>query len=339
MNDSHDGHPPAPVAGPERREASDAPVWVNIAPQDPDAEAQWERPRDRLWLHVLLLVATIGTTTAVGASHWYSFASDFGTLVPTGAPMSLAVNGLWYALTFLIILGSHEAGHYLACRHYGVDASLPFFLPVPFPLTGTAGAFIRIRDPITSKQVLFDVGVAGPIAGFVVLIPLLFAGIAMSRVVPLPPQMEGIELGEPLLYRLAAWMVWGHIPSGLSLNIHPMAFAAWFGMLATALNLIPIGQFDGGHVAYAVLGRRSRWITIGALGAAIALSFYSSSWIMWTVIAVVLLYKFGWQHPPIWDEHVPLDRRRVWVAVFALIMLALCFTPAPISPLDLVGTR
>jgi membrane-associated protease RseP (regulator of RpoE activity) len=134
-------------------------------------------------------------------------------------------------------------------------------------------------------------------------------------------------------------MVWGDIPSGLSLNIHPMAFAAWFGMLATALNLIPIGQFDGGHVAYAVFGRKARWITVAAIAGAVGLSFYSSSWIMWTVIAVVLLYKFGWQHPPIWDEHVPLDRGRVWVAVFALIMLALCFTPAPISPLDLVGTR
>jgi hypothetical protein len=182
-------------------------VWVTTSDPESESQPEWEKPRDRLWLHALLLLATVVTTTVVGASHWYSFASDFSTLVPPSSTASLTLNGLWYGLTFLIILGVHEAGHYLACRYYRVDASLPYFLPVPFPLTGTAGAFIKIRDPITSKRVLFDVGVAGPIAGFVVLIPALFAGIAMSRVVPLPPQMEGIELGEPLLYRLVVQLV------------------------------------------------------------------------------------------------------------------------------------
>jgi membrane-associated protease RseP (regulator of RpoE activity) len=308
---------------------------------NPDAQAtrEPEPERDRIWLHALLLLATIGTTTVVGAYQWSWFMGDFGTLARTYSKMSLALNGLWYSLAFLAILGSHEAGHYVACRRYRIDASLPYFLPVPLPLSGTAGAIIRIRDQITTKRALFDIGVAGPIAGFVVLVPVLFAGIAMSRVIPMPPVLQADELGEPLLFRLAVWAVWGNIPSGLSLNMHPLAFAAWLGMLVTAVNLVPIGQFDGGHVAYSLFGRKARWITLGALGGAVALSFYSVNWILWTVIAAVLLYKFGWEHPPVWDEHVPLDRGRVMVAIFAIIMFALCFTPALISPLDLVGTR
>ena len=148
-----------------------------------------------------------------------------------------------------------------------------------------------------------------------------------------------MELGEPLLFQAVVRMVWGDVPAGLSLNLHPMAFAAWFGMLATALNLIPIGQFDGGHVAYAMFGRRASWITLGAVAAAIGLSVYSSSWIVWTVIAVFLLYKFGWRHPPTWDEDFPLDPTRRWVALVALLIFIACFTAAPISPFELVGAR
>lgn len=307
------------------------PVWVAVAPP--------QRPRRRLWVHWALALATVLTTTFIGGLHWLSFEANFQPEVPPFTWPALFVNGLWYGGTILAILGAHEAGHYLACRFYGVDASLPYFIPAPPPLlTGTLGAFIRIRSPITLKHVLFDVGVAGPIAGFVVLVPALFAGLAMSRVAPIPPDFSGLELGEPLLFQWAAALVWGDVPDSLSLNLHPMAFAAWFGMLATALNLIPIGQFDGGHIAYAVLGRRASWITLGAVGLSIGLAVYSSSWILWTALAVFLLYKFGWRHPPVWDEHVPLDPVRRWVALAALLILIACFTPAPISPLDLVAT-
>ena len=295
--------------------------------------------QDRLWLHALLFVATLAMTTLVGGDHWAAFESNFQPISSESTWISFALNGLWYSVTILAILGAHEAGHYFACRYYRVDASLPYFIPAPFPLTGTAGAFIRIRTPIYSKRILFDVGVAGPIAGFVVTVPAMLLGLWMSRLVPIPHDFVGVELGEPLLFKGAAWLVWGHVPEGLSLNLHPMAFAAWFGMLATALNLIPIGQFDGGHIAYAAFGRRAAWLTMGSVGVAIALSIYAASWIVWTVIAIILLVKFGWQHPQTWDEHEPLDPARRWIALFALIMLIICFTPAPISPLDLLGSK
>jgi membrane-associated protease RseP (regulator of RpoE activity) len=207
---------------------------------------------------------------------------------------------------------------------------------VPLPLTGTAGAFIRIREPITTKPALFDIGIAGPIAGFVVAVPALFLGLSLSRVVDLPADFSGLSLGEPLLFQWAARLVWGAVPDHQSINLHPMAFAAWFGLLATALNLFPIGQFDGGHIAYAALGRRSSVVTVATVGAAVGLSFYSSSWIVWTAVAVGLLFAFGWRHPRTWDEDAPLDRRRLWLALLALVIFAICFTPAPIEPLDLI---
>jgi membrane-associated protease RseP (regulator of RpoE activity) len=298
--------------------------------------SELQRPRERYWLHLLLLLLTVLTTTVVGASHWLAFKEEFGVRQITAGIGVLAAKGLWYSLTLLAILGAHELGHYLACRYYRISASLPYFLPIPFPLTGTAGAFIRIRQPITTKPALFDVGVAGPFAGFLVTVPALFIGLAMSNLVPLPPVFSGAELGEPLLFKAAVWLVWGDIPEPLSLNLHPMAFAAWFGLLATALNLFPIGQFDGGHLSYAAFGRRSIYVTIGTVAVALGLCFYSTSWIVWTGLAIVLLSVFGWRHPPTWDDHVPLDRTRVWLAVVAFAIFVACFTPAPIEPLDLI---
>jgi membrane-associated protease RseP (regulator of RpoE activity) len=244
---------------------------------------------------------------------------------------------LYYSATILGILGCHELGHYCACRYYRVDASLPFFLPVPTPLTGTLGAFIRIRDPIPTKRMLFDIGIAGPIAGFIVAVPALFIGLSMSHVARLPANFSGYELGEPLLFRLASRLIWGTVADGYSLNMHPIAFGAWFGLLATALNLVPAGQLDGGHISYTVLGRRSWYLTLAMVACAIALSYFSTSWIVWTVLMVVMLTVFGSRHPPTIDEDVPLDRTRLILALVALAMFVLCFTPAPISPLDLIG--
>ena len=297
------------------------------------------RRQDRYWLHALLFAATIVTTTVVGGSHWAGFASNFGARQIIAGPAALVARGLWYSVTLLAILGAHELGHYLACRYYRISATLPYFLPIPFPLTGTAGAFIKIRQPITTKPALFDVGIAGPLAGFLVALPALFIGLALSNVAPLPAHFVGAELGEPVLFKLASRIVWGTIPSHLSLNLHPMAFAAWFGLLATALNLFPIGQFDGGHIAYAAFGRRSFYVSVGTVAVALGLCFYSSSWIVWTALAIGLLTVFGWRHPPTWDDHVPLDRTRVWLAVVALIVFVLCFTPAPIEPLDLIRAK
>jgi membrane-associated protease RseP (regulator of RpoE activity) len=242
------------------------------------------------------------------------------------------LNGLWYGATVLAILGCHEMGHYLACCYYRVDASLPYFLPAPLPLTGTLGAFIRIRSRIPSKVALFDIGIAGPLAGFVIAVPALVIGLWLSTIVPLPADFEGIELGEPLLFRAVSGVIVGDVPDGYSLNMHPMAFAAWFGLLATALNLFPIAQLDGGHISYAVLGRRSRWVTLAMLLVAVGLTMVSSSWVVWTLLLLVMIFVMGPNHPPTLDEHVPLSRTRLLLAVVAMLMLVLCFTPAPIEP-------
>jgi membrane-associated protease RseP (regulator of RpoE activity) len=214
-------------------------------------------------------------------------------------------------------------------------ATRPYFLPVPpIPfMTGTLGAFIRIKSRIPDKVALFDIGIAGPIAGFVVAVPLLFVGLALSRVDRLPDDSSMlIELGEPLLFRGAAWLIWGDVASGYSINMHPMAFAAWFGLLATALNLFPISQLDGGHIAYAVFGRRSTIVTFIMIGVAIGLTFVSSSWILWTALTVVMIAVMGPHHPPTLDDDRSLDSGRLLLAAVALVMLILCFTPAPIGP-------
>jgi len=276
-----------------------------------------------------------------GGVAYLGFIDDFRGAVTLPMPLpSLFVRGLWYSGTILGILGCHELGHYFACRYYDVDASLPFFIPVPPPfLTGTMGAFIRIREQIPSKKMLFDIGIAGPIAGFVIAVPTLFIGLALSHVVKLPDNTGGmLELGEPLLFKFASWLVWGTQADGYSLNMHPMAFAAWFGMLATALNLFPIGQLDGGHISYAVLGPRwSTYVTFAMVGGAIVLAGFTRSWIVWTTMIVAMLYFFGPRHPRVFDEHVPLGTTRLMLAAFAVVMFVLCFTPAPIRPMELVG--
>ena len=293
--------------------------------------------RDRRWLHILLLLATIATTTIVGGMHYAAFASDFGNTQVELTTYDLLINGLWYSATVLTILGCHELGHYLACRYYDVDASLPFFIPflIPIPIfqTGTFGAFIRIREPIPSKRMLFDIGIAGPIAGFVIAVPALFIGMAMSNVLPVPEMMDGINLGEPLLLKLAARLLLGTLPHGYDVNLHPMSVGAWFGLIATSLNLFPIGQLDGGHISYAVLGRRSSHVTLVMIAGALVLTWFSPSWMVWTGLMVVMLFVFGRHHPRTFDEEVPLDTRRKWLALFAVVMFVLCFTPAPIQPI------
>jgi membrane-associated protease RseP (regulator of RpoE activity) len=294
--------------------------------------------RDRVWVHVALFLLTVLTTTVVGMDQYAGFLMDFSMARPVSTGVAgLIVRGFWYSGTILIILGAHELGHYFACRYYRVNVSLPYFLPAPLPLTGTLGAFIRIRQPIGNKRMLFDIGVAGPIAGFVFAVPALLIGLSLSRVVTIPPDFQGLSLGEPLLFKAASWLIWGPTPEGQSVNLHPMGFAAWFGLLATALNLFPIGQLDGGHISYAVLGRRSTAVTFATMAAAVGLTFVSSSWMVWTALMVVMLFTFGPRHPSTYDEDVPLDPVRKWLALFALVMFVLCFTPAPIEPLDLLG--
>lgn len=294
----------------------------------------------RRWRHFLLFLLTLGTTTVAGAGHYAGFLSQFARR-PVVPSLTLLLDGFWYSGTLLAILGAHEMGHYLLCRRYNVDASLPYFIPLPprLFLTGTLGAVIRIREAFPSKRVLFDIGVAGPVAGFVVLVPALFLGMKLSNLVPAPTRGSVLFLGEPLLFKIATHAVFGAVPDALTVNLHPMAFAAWFGMLATALNLLPFGQLDGGHLTYATLGRWSTPISLVTAVTALAMTFVSLSWLVMTVMMLVMLFTFGARHPRVIDEHEPLDRGRIALAIFALLMFILCFTPVPIQLQDLVGTR
>ena len=300
------------------------------------------RPRHRYWLHALLLLLTLLTTTVVGAGLAHSFAqsrpfdfdADLAVYKQLWHDPHVLVDGLPFSLTLLIILLAHEMGHYLAARYYHVDATLPFFLPAP-TLIGTFGAFIRIRSAIVKKKILFDIGIGGPLAGFAVLILPLIAGISLSKVVPgIGTRGEVIFGTPPIMWILERIIYPGVSPADIC--VHPVARAAWVGLLATALNLLPIGQLDGGHVLYAFLGERTRVLSrifVAALAALGAVQLFTSEYkvgYMWLFWAVVLFFV-ALRHPSIIDpDRLSLTRR--WLGLVALIIFLLSFTLAPIRP-------
>ncbi|HET7618717.1 MAG TPA: site-2 protease family protein [Vicinamibacterales bacterium] len=283
----------------------------------------------RWWVHLLLFVLTVASTTLLGINHYLVFVEEFGRRSVTLPIWSVVLQGLIYSGTILGILGAHEMGHYVACRYYDIDATPPYFLPFP-SFAGTLGAVIKIREPFTTRTALFDIGIAGPIAGFIMIFPALFIGLHWSTVAPMP-HGEGFALGEPLLLKGAIHLAFGSIPDGFTLNIHPMVFAAWFGMLATSWNLLPFGQLDGGHITYATLGRASESISVVTVAGAIVMTYISVSWLLMTLMMVAMLFLLGRRHPRVIYEHEPLGPGRRWLAVFAVIMFVVCLIPIPIS--------
>lgn len=312
-----------------------------IYPPDSENVVYYTRPRPRYWLHLVLLFATFLTTLVIGARLQWNFQNGLPAFPLDESffpPFLWAIKGhhlllgLPFALTLMFILLAHEMGHYLYCVKYRVDATLPFFIPFP-SLIGTLGAFIRIRSPLRSRKILFDIGIAGPIAGFVVALPILIASLAMSRVVPLGQSIPRIDLGYPLVFHaarelLAMLGIAGgitHVPFS-RLHPHPVAIAAWVGMFATALNLLPGGQLDGGHIIFAISPRAHRAISRLTMVALIPLALFSwTGWIIWAI----LLRISGMRHPGVnaWPD---IGTGRRWLALFALLMLAVTFCPAPI---------
>ena len=214
-------------------------------------------------------------------------------------------------------------GHYFACRYYGVDASLPFFLPNPIPVLGTFGAFIRIRAPIPDRNALFDIGVAGPIAGFVVAVPVMIYGIVTASVVPLEPD-AAMDL--PLVLYAIRAILGLSPPEGYGMIISGPLYAGWVGCLATAMNLFPIGQLDGGHVSYALSGTFHRYFSIAGI-----VTFWVLGLLVfpgWLFFAMLIIL-FGSRHPPVIDEHVHLSRGRRIVAAVSFVILVICFIPRP----------
>jgi membrane-associated protease RseP (regulator of RpoE activity) len=236
-------------------------------------------------------------------------------------------SGIPFAATLLFILVTHECGHYVLSRIHGVPASLPLFIPgLPY-FIGTFGAIIRLRWPIMNRRALFDIGVSGPLAGFIAAVVALIIGLNLSTVVD-QTATHGWQLGEPLLSQFMAWLILGPLPPQTDIVLHPIGVAAYFGLLVTSLNLIPIGQLDGGHVAYALWGKRQRTMAFIMLPILIVLGYVGwPGWWLWAFMAG--LWGFG--HPPVRDIHVPLGQTRVVVGWIAFAVLVLTFAPVPIS--------
>lgn len=237
---------------------------------------------------------------------------------------SLLAAGLPYSLTLLLILGAHEMGHYVAARRWGMAASLPWFLPAP-SLLGTFGAIIRMRGRIRNRNALMDVAVSGPLAGVAVAAPAVAVGLALSARVP-EGGAGGVRLGTPLLFDGVAWLVHGPIPPGQDILLHPVAFAGWCGLLVTSLNLMPAGQLDGGHIAYALLGRRGARASIVVGLVLLGMGYWWPGWIFWGALKLL----WGGRHPPLAEEGAPLARARRFWGLGCMMLLALTFTLAPI---------
>lgn len=303
------------------------------------------RPRRRYWLHALLFLATVFTTLCIGARLQYNFNHGmpaFSGDLSDGLdywPWSWALAdwrrlliGVPFSLSLLGILTAHELGHFILCVRRGVYATLPFFIPTPL-LIGTMGAFIRIKSPIRSRTDLFDIGIAGPIAGFVVAVPVLLLGLMASRPLTVTDTQADISFSLPLIFSVGHWLLatWGGLglnPPQLSgLALSPMAMAAWVGMFATALNLIPGGQLDGGHIIFALKPNLHRRITMLTILVLLPLSWYL--WVTWLLWAVVLRVT-GSRHPEV-PLQPGLDRKRWWLGAFALLMFILTVTPSPIK--------
>jgi membrane-associated protease RseP (regulator of RpoE activity) len=303
-------------------------------------------PRRRYWLHALLFFATLLSTLCIGARLQDNFDHNLPAFSQGDdyLPWSWALGdwrrlalGIPFSLCLLGILTAHELGHYVLCVRRRVQASLPYFIPAP-TLIGTLGAFIRIKSPIQSRKDLFDIGIAGPIAGFVVAVPVLFFAVLASK--PMAPQASdtGISFGLPLIFQLAHWMLasLGSHSVAIQYNVtqlylSPIGIAAWVGMFATALNLLPGGQLDGGHIIFAVNPRAHRTTSLVAIVILLVLAWYF--WAGWLLWAVVL--RLTGRHPQV-PEWPGLNRKRKLLAAFGLLMLILTFAYNPLPGSGLV---
>lgn len=328
--------PTPPLAAPKVEYFRPAPQWVP-AP-----------PRQRYWLHTLLLLATCFTTLVMGARMQYNFAHDRPALSFSDEPIAgepipffpvswiqthpaRLVGGLPFMLTLMLFFMAHEMGHYLYCRRYGVHATLPFFIPAPTPI-GTMGAVIIIRSRIRSRTALFDIGIAGPIAGFVVAVMVLAVSLAWSKPMRANGLMADYQFGFPLIFHAMRQLLKNlgllHGPAALPLNrllIHPVAIASWIGMLATSLNLLPGGQLDGGHIVFSIVPRAHKIISRLTILILLVMSYYLwTGWFVWSI----LLWLSSFRHPHV-AEWPQVSGKRIWLAVFALLMLVLTLAPAP----------
>ncbi len=271
-------------------------------------------------LHMGLFIATVLTTLIAGAIM------EGADLLSN--PLTI-VKGIPFSFTLLLILGCHEFGHYYYAMKHNVDATLPYFIPAPpfIFLIGTFGAFIKIKSPIYRRDALLQIGAAGPIAGFIIAVPALIIGLMLSNVVDVSSGQVGILLGDSILMKMLTSFIYPSLPDGKDILLHPIAFAGWIGLLVTMLNLLPIGQLDGGHIAYAMLGKKQDLVAKIAFFALIPLSFLSPNWLVWGILILILMRTT--KHPPIQDIISPLSKENRIIGYVCLSIFILCFIPVP----------
>jgi len=285
-----------------------------------------------VWVNIVLLIATIFTTTLAGAIQWVSiYESDLTSfmelLTKATSPFYLWNGLIFFSIPLLAILGVHEMGHYFTSKRHNLETSLPFFIPLPPPfILGTFGALISTREPIPNRKVLLDVGISGPICGFLVAIPVSLIGLFLMQQNPisLPPTGGEIMLTFPLLLQgLSTFFT-----ISADAVIHPTLFAGWVGLFLTAINLLPVGQLDGGHVARALLKEKHKYASWAAVIIILGLGLFFTGWLFF---AFIIFFMIGTQHQPPLNEIAPLDTKRILIGILTVIIFILCFAPLPMS--------
>ena len=306
--------PPLSVQPPPEAFGPQAPFSEEVSSEtDPDT-------RQSVFVPIILFIITVITTLFAGAMQ-----EGANPLHDPGALLA----GLPFAVTLLSILFCHEMGHYLTARRYGVNVTPPYFIPGPwFPFgIGTFGAFIRIKSPIYKKTALLDIGAAGPIAGFVVSIVAVGLGLQSSEIVPVASGLGQIHLGDPLIFTFITGVLGKTPPEGYDIALNSVAFAGWIGFFVTMLNLLPIGQLDGGHIVFSLLGRKHRYISLAMIVILIMLAIDGWwGWYLWAVLTGLM----GVNHPPVMDGPIPLDFKHRMVAVVSVLIFIVTFMPNPI---------
>jgi membrane-associated protease RseP (regulator of RpoE activity) len=270
------------------------------------------------YLNIILFILTFFSTLTVGALY------EGVDLLKE--PLQI-YRGLPFSVTLLAILLAHELSHYLSSRKHNVEATLPFFIPAP-TIFGTFGAFIKMKSPIATRNALMDIGASGPIAGFVLSVVAAVVGLFFSRVAPVSNAAGSFSFGESLLFAGLSRLIVGPMPANYDVVLNPIAFAGWIGFFVTSLNLIPVGQLDGGHIAYALLGERHTNLSRVLIGVLVLLGLLTwEGWMVWAVLLIIL----GFRHPPIMYSTIPLDPKRKFIGWAALIIFVLTFIPVPVS--------
>ncbi len=266
-------------------------------------------------IQIALFLATLLCTLLAGALQQ--------NINPLENPW-LLWKGIPFSFTLLLILGTHEFGHYFMSKRHHIDASLPYFIPAP-SILGTFGAFIKMKSPIVNRRILLDVGAAGPLAGLCATVPILLIGLSLSEIRHDAVE-EGFSLGSSVLFSVLSWIVHGLLPDNANLILHPVAFSGWIGLLVTSLNLLPVGQLDGGHVAYAVIGPRQGNVAKAVLLILVILGAVGwSGWLVWAALMVIM----GTRHPRVVYDWIPLDPKRKVVGWITILVFVITFTPIP----------